>query len=120
MSVPIGSRIFACRGCCCGSPAKHPDTDHQSQLAALRELAESLPGGRLSVLRCLGRCEHSNLVVVSPASGEGLIWFGAVLEPEVVDELGCWLRSGGDPAAMSSGLAAHVVHDATVTEGTAS
>lgn len=108
-----------CRGCCCGTLGKHPDTDHDGQLVMLRELAATLPGARLSVLGCMGLCQYSNLVVVRPASGAGLVWLGGMLDAQVIEELCQWLRSGGLVADMPMGLAAHVMHDGTSAAGAA-
>lgn len=111
--------MLVCRGCCCGTIDKHPETDHRGQLAILQELTEAMPGAQLSVLGCLGHCEHSNLVVVRPFSGAGLVWFAKMLDTEVTEELCRWLRSGAAPVDMSESLAVHVVHDGRSTAATA-
>ncbi len=119
MDLPLGTRLLVCRGCCCGNTAKHPEVDHDAQLETLRALVDSLPGAQLSVLRCMGRCDLSNLIVVRPRSGAGLLWMAHMLDSGVIDGLGEWLRRGGDPATMPVALAGHVVHNGTSEAGAA-
>lgn len=90
--------ITVCRGCCCGTPRKHPDVDHARQLSTLR--AGVAGAGRVRVSDCLGVCERSNVIVVSPSSagrraGARPVWLGAVLDDDAVDDLVAWVRSGG-------------------------
>ncbi|GGJ74566.1 hypothetical protein GCM10010123_00720 [Pilimelia anulata] len=92
--------VVLCRGCCCGSPAKHPDVDHDAELADLRALAAGHP--ELVALRlseCLGPCAEANVLVVKPSRlgrrrGGRATWFSA-LDVDARDALGGWLRAGG-------------------------
>lgn len=60
-------RIVVCRGCCCGTTRKHPDTDHGRQLAMLAEAVAAIPGARLRTVGCLDLCRSSNVIAVGPA-----------------------------------------------------
>jgi predicted metal-binding protein len=77
--------VVLCRGCCCGTD-KHPDTDHEAQLSAIRAAAQALPGTRLLVANCLSRCDYSNVVVVRHRPTDGkrrTVWLGGILaEPD--------------------------------------
>lgn len=90
--------VTVCRDCCCGTTRKHPDVDHDAQLAALRDgIAEV---GRLVVSPCLLACERSNVVVVAPsaaarAGGARPVWLDGVLRPEQTDAVVAWVRAGG-------------------------
>lgn len=55
--------VQVCRGCCCGTLRKHPEVDHDAQLAAWRRAA-AVAGTRLYVTGCQGLCSHSNLVTL--------------------------------------------------------
>ncbi|UQA90810.1 (2Fe-2S) ferredoxin domain-containing protein [Streptomyces halobius] len=93
--------LVVCRGCCCGSPRKHPGTDHAWQLARLRAAAAE-SGGRLAVRtsECLGPCSQANIIVVQP-SGEGrrrggrAVWIAWVLEDDSTDAVLTWVTAGG-------------------------
>ncbi|MEU7476590.1 hypothetical protein AB0A63_11450 [Lentzea sp. NPDC042327] len=94
-------KITVCRGCCCGTARKHPDVDHDHQLAVLRS---RLSGVR--VADCLDACEVSNVVVVLPgarerAAGARPVWVGSVLEDEVVDGVVEWVEAGGPGLAAA-------------------
>lgn len=96
-----------CRGCCCGTVRKHPDTDHDAQLAALRAAAG--PAGRVRVTDCLDACAHSNVVVVSPsaqgrAAGARPVWLEGVLGAEATAEVVDWVEAGGPGVADPPGL----------------
>lgn len=90
--------VTVCRGCCCGTVEKHPDVDHDGQLAALRQ---GLPAGsRVVVADCLSACERSNVMVVSPGraarrSGARPVWLQEVLDPAAVNAVVGWVRAGG-------------------------
>ena len=88
--------ISVCRGCCCGTSAKHPDVDHDRHLAALQRAA----GGRVRVAQCLAHCELSNMVVVNPspagrARGGRPTWLGEVLTDHEVGLVVGWVEEGG-------------------------
>jgi hypothetical protein len=91
--------VTVCRGCCCGSPTKHPDIDHDAQLAQLRT-GVSATGAQLRIADCLDACEHSNVVVLTPTSaarghGGRPVWLGEVLDPATIDEVIAWVAAGG-------------------------
>ncbi len=90
--------VSACRGCCCGTARKHPTVDHEAQLAQLRSGIDGV--ANLRTTDCLGACERSNVVVVSPSrsgrkAGGRPVWLGTVLDPVTVDDISAWLRAGG-------------------------
>ncbi|MDT3397335.1 (2Fe-2S) ferredoxin domain-containing protein [Streptomyces sp. B1866] len=97
--------LVVCRGCCCGSPRKHPGHDHQGQLDRLRAAAAD-SGGRLAVRTtdCLGPCAHANVLVVQP-SGAGRrrggrpTWIGWAMDDAVTDDVLRWAASGGPGVA---------------------
>ncbi|WP_444544227.1 (2Fe-2S) ferredoxin domain-containing protein [Planosporangium mesophilum] len=93
-----GCTVTVCRGCCCGTTAKHPDVDHAGQLARLRGALVGVAQVRVS--DCLDVCEHSNVVVVSPSpagrkAGARPVWLGFVLDDGAVDDIAAWVGSGG-------------------------
>lgn len=90
--------IIVCRGCCCGTGAKHPGIDHAGQLHQLRDEASGVAQIRTS--RCLDACEHSNIVVVAPSSagraaGAQAVWLQHVLDDEAITDIATWVRDGG-------------------------
>ncbi|WP_045299696.1 hypothetical protein [Saccharothrix sp. ST-888] len=93
--------VLLCRGCCCGSAAKRPGTDHPGQLSALAEAVEDLPAANLVVTDCLGPCELANVVVVRTRGrlpGErrtAPVWFGNVTDPSDTADLCAWVRQLG-------------------------
>ncbi|KOV78492.1 hypothetical protein [Nocardia sp. NRRL S-836] len=104
-------KITVCRGCCCGTARKHPDVDHDHQLAVLR----SRLGRAVRVADCLDACEVSNVVVVVPgpaarAAGARPVWVGSVLADEAVDGVVEWVEAGGPgSAAAPPEVAARIV-----------
>ncbi|MEU8238177.1 hypothetical protein AB0C07_08030 [Actinoplanes missouriensis] len=94
--------MTVCRDCCCGSPRKHPSTDHDVQLGTLRASLE--PHHRVRVSQCLDVCDQSNVIVVQPdpaarRAGARPVWFGLVHDDAVLDDLMTWVRAGGPGAA---------------------
>lgn len=87
--------VTVCRGCCCGTE-KHPDTDHEGQVAQLERA-----GLRVRVADCLDVCEHSNVVVVHAGSGRGMrpVWLGGVLDEETTGQVAAWVARGGPGVA---------------------
>lgn len=90
--------VIVCRGCCCGTAKKHPDTDHKAQLAMLRDQMRDVAD--LRVTDCLGPCERSNVLVVTPSQGghrQGgrSTWLGYVFTEEAGSAIADWLREGG-------------------------
>ncbi|MEU4562753.1 hypothetical protein AB0F72_30615 [Actinoplanes sp. NPDC023936] len=94
--------MTVCRDCCCGSLRKHPSTDHDAQLGALRAGLE--PDHRVRVSQCLDVCAQSNVVVVQPdpaarRAGAKPVWFGLVHDDAVLGDLMTWVRAGGPGVA---------------------
>lgn len=102
--------LTVCRDCCCGSTGKHPDVDHDAQLATLRAGAGR---HRVRVSECLSVCERSNVVVVQPSpaarrGGARPVYLGDVLDREALDAVTGWLTAGGPGvAAMPDRLRTH-------------
>jgi (2Fe-2S) ferredoxin len=111
-STPAGCTVTVCRGCCCGTPGKHPDVDHARQLSRLR--AGVTTAGRVRVSGCLDLCEDSNVVVVCPSAagrrtGARAVWLVDILEDQLVTDIVEWVGAGGpgmaDPPPRLSGHA---------------
>ena len=90
--------VTVCRGCCCGTTKKHPDTDHEALLVALGDLVRDIAD--LRVTDCLGPCERSNVVVVSPSRGGHRrggrsTWLGYVFDDTAGSAIASWLQGGG-------------------------
>jgi predicted metal-binding protein len=93
--------VLLCRGCCCGTTAKHPQVDHEGQLAALESAVQEAPGAELRVVDCLDECDRSNVAVLRRRAGrpaERDTWLGGLLTGRATDELAGWLRDGGTDA----------------------
>lgn len=93
-----GCVVTLCRGCCCGTLAKHPDFDHAGQLAQLR--AGVVGCARVRVSDCLDACEHSNVIVITPSpagrqAGARPVWLGEVLEQDTTADVAAWIAAGG-------------------------
>lgn len=103
-------RVVLCRGCCCGTLDKHPDTDHRLQVDQLRAAA----GLGLVVTGCLGNCERSNTIVVLPspagrAAGGRVTWLGSILDAALTQAVAGWIAAGGPGLAdPPTELASHV------------
>lgn len=103
-------RVALCRGCCCGTASKHPDSDHPAQAETLA----AAHGAVLTVTGCLGNCERSNTVVVVPsaagrAAGGAVTWLGRVLDTAATRAVADWVDAGGPGIAdLPALLAAHV------------
>ncbi len=109
---PTHVTVVVCRGCCCGDPGKHPDTDHEGQLEALRGACQDHPRGRVLVSRCLGRCASSNVVVVRTRALGGPhaeVWLGDVHDDGTLDLLTEWIRSDAAPSDLPEGLQRKVI-----------
>lgn len=97
-----GVVAVVCRGGDCGSRLKHPDIDHRRQLEILRAAAVE-GGGHVVASRCLDACDHSNVVVVIPASqelgnGETAVWIGQCNNNLSTEEITAWIARGGPGA----------------------
>ena len=94
--------VTVCRDCCCGTARKHPDVDHDAQLAQIREGVGQLgnSSGRLVVSQCLLACDRSNVMVVTPApgarnGGARPVWLFGVLNTEQTQAVVDWVQAGG-------------------------
>jgi hypothetical protein len=90
--------VLLCRGCCCGTAAKHPQLDHEGQLDQLEAAAEQAPGVEVRVVDCLDECDRSNVAVLRRRGGrpaERDTWLGGLLTGRATGELARWLRDGG-------------------------
>ncbi|MCU1391617.1 MAG: hypothetical protein JWM34_45 [Ilumatobacteraceae bacterium] len=96
--------VLVCRGCCCGTVAKHPDVDHAGHESRLRAAVGGVRGAKVFTVDCLDQCSRSNVVVVR-ARGERQ-WFGDMLDDSSVDHLADWLAGGG-LSPMPDALVAH-------------
>ncbi|MER5636266.1 (2Fe-2S) ferredoxin domain-containing protein [Kitasatospora sp. NPDC002227] len=99
--------VTVCRGCCCGTAAKHPGVDHAGQLERLK--AGVGTAGRVRAVNCIDACDHSNVVVVSPSSegrraGGRPVWLGWVLAEDMLDDICQWVRDGGPGLAEPPGV----------------
>ncbi len=109
-----GLVVLLCRGCCCGTRAKHPKVDHDAQERALETAADGHPGVELRVVECLDECERSNVAVLrrpgAPAK-ERDTWLGGLLTGSATAALADWIGQGGDgplPNALSGLRFRHV------------
>lgn len=97
-STTVG--VVVCRGCCCGSPAKDPATDHEAQLERLHRFAFDNPSDvTVRTTLCLGPCEYANIIVVRPSPvgrlrGGRPVWFGLV-DDYALNKLQAWVAGGG-------------------------
>lgn len=98
--------LYLCRDCCCGTAHKHPEVDHDAQLAALRAAVDAAPGAALRVTRCLDACQHSNLVVLRTVE-EGrrrTVWLGEMLAEADTEALCRWIVAGGAKPPLPAAL----------------
>ena len=104
--------LTICRDCCCGDAGKHPDTDHDAQLEAIRCAVGDRH--RVRVSECLRVCERSNVVLVHPTpaarrAGARLVHLGDVLDDTLVGAVAAWPHAGGPGAAgVPAPLTIHV------------
>ncbi|TRW79120.1 (2Fe-2S) ferredoxin domain-containing protein [Mycolicibacterium sp. 018/SC-01/001] len=90
--------VTLCRGCCCGTSKKHPDNDHEAQVSSLRTVLHEVAD--LRITDCLGPCERSNVLVVTPSAdgyrrGGRSTWLGYVFDETSGSAIAEWLRDGG-------------------------
>ena len=84
---PASIRVQVCRGCCCGTERKHPETDHDGQLAALSAVA------RTRVVDCVDECAYSNVVIVRRGDGTS-VWLGGINDAALTEAVCQWLVDG--------------------------
>jgi len=96
--------VVVCRGGRCGS-AKHPDFDHDAQLASLRTAAE-LGGGTTSETECLALCSASNVVVVR--NGEDRVFLGRAANLDATNAIASWLANAA-PSPLPEPVKALVI-----------
>ncbi len=99
--------VLVCRGCCCGTD-KHPDVDHDRQLALLRAAARA-GQVELRVTECLGPCGNSNLVALWHADGSRS-WLGEILDAEATGALVAWIATGAGSADRPKPLDRRSLH----------
>ncbi|WP_377272230.1 (2Fe-2S) ferredoxin domain-containing protein [Peterkaempfera sp. SMS 1(5)a] len=93
--------VVVCRGCCCGSARKFPDTDHEAQLHRLREAAAGSDGSLvIRTTDCLGACERANVLVVQPSTrgrtrGGRTEWLGWALDQDCIEDVVAYTLAGG-------------------------
>ncbi|TDL08304.1 (2Fe-2S) ferredoxin domain-containing protein [Mycolicibacterium obuense] len=90
--------VTLCRGCCCGTSKKHPDYDHDAQVSSLSALLVGVAD--LRITDCLGPCERSNVLVVTPSAdghrgGGRSTWLGYVFDETAGSAIAEWLCDGG-------------------------
>lgn len=90
-------KVTVCRGCCCGTVAKHPTVNHGAQVERLRAIGAKV-GATVRLADCLDSCATSNVVVVQ-TPGAQPVWLGWVLSEAVLDDIEAWLTSGGPGVA---------------------
>jgi len=95
----MAPRVLVCRGCCCGTHWKHPETDHERQVRELSAIAQT------RVVDCVGECSSSNIVIVRPGDGS-TVWFGGILSDVDTRDLRDWIAAG-TPNPLPETLAAH-------------
>jgi predicted metal-binding protein len=85
--------VLLCRGCCCGTSAKHPGTDHEAQATALADAAPA--GVQVRVVACLDVCDRSNVVVLRQGKGsKDDTWLGGVLTQRASEALVGYVAAG--------------------------
>jgi len=107
--------VLVCRGCCCGSYAKHPRADHAEHLRTLTGALAGVPGAKVWAVDCLNSCERSNVVVVRTDGRRR--WFGEMLADDDVETLAGWLRAGA-PGDTPTDLLPHVFDPDSLTPAT--
>jgi (2Fe-2S) ferredoxin len=90
--------VTVCRGCCCGTTKRRPLVDHAARLDALRALLGD--AATVRVTDCLGPCERSDVVVVSPTrdarrSGARPVWLGQLNGRHEASAIADWVHAGG-------------------------
>jgi hypothetical protein len=96
----MGARtvVLLCRGCCCGTRAKHPRVDHDAQQEALLAAAAATEDVEMQVVDCLDECERSNVAVVRHLGRppkERDTWLGGLLTERATRAFAAWVEDGG-------------------------
>lgn len=86
--------VTVCRGCCCGTAAKVPHLDHESQLGDLRTALAGVAMVRRT--DCLDACERANVVVIQPSAegrkaGGRPVWLGQVNDHGAAADIASWV-----------------------------
>ncbi|TKJ18277.1 (2Fe-2S) ferredoxin domain-containing protein [Blastococcus sp. CCUG 61487] len=124
--------VLVCRGCCCGRDDPEPAAQ---RLATLRSGVDDLPGGRVTVVNCLGPCSDRDVVAVRHRDTErrggrlGTTWFRRV-DADAAGRIAGWVREGA-VAPVPAALVPHLFdpgttgspsvtpdHEITVVDGT--
>ncbi|MFG2593100.1 (2Fe-2S) ferredoxin domain-containing protein [Streptomyces sp. NPDC048438] len=102
-AAPTGSAgarctVTVCRGCCCGTTAKVPHLDHETQLIDLRRALSDVAMVRRT--DCLDACERANVIVIQPSpegrnAGGRPVWLGQVNDPDAATDITTWVKNGG-------------------------
>ena len=72
--------VVVCRDCCCGNLRKHPEFDHDAQLAAIREAMAGR--GQVRTSTCLDACEPFDECTSAERVRRGpRAWFGVLRVP---------------------------------------
>jgi predicted metal-binding protein len=106
--------VLLCRGCCCGTRAKHPRVDHDRQERFLEAAADTHPGVELRIVECLDECDRSNVAVLRRTSApprERDTWLGSLLSDRATAALSDWITGGGTgplPGALTGLRFRHV------------
>ncbi|MET3808655.1 (2Fe-2S) ferredoxin [Nakamurella sp. UYEF19] len=109
----LRATVTVCRGCCCGTARKHPEVDHDEQLRRLTAAVGDI--GQIRVVKgCLGQCERSNVMVVTPSTlgrlfGGRPIWLGRILDQELLTAVAEWINSAGPGLAPMPDVLRRVV-----------
>lgn len=91
--------MLLCRGCCCGTSAKHPDVDHEGQRDQLEAAGAECGDVEVRVVDCLDVCDRSNVAVIrrlSLPSRSRDTWLGGLLTRRATGQLADWLSGGAD------------------------
>jgi hypothetical protein len=89
--------ILLCRGCCCGTRAKHPGLDHAAQEDAVISAAGSVSGVDVRVVDCLDECARSNVAVIRRADRapkERDTWLGGLVSERATNAFAAWIAQG--------------------------
>ncbi|MCW2851569.1 MAG: hypothetical protein JWM84_1233 [Nocardioides sp.] len=90
--------VTVCRGCCCGTARRRPHVDHAARLESLRRLLDGT--ARVRVTDCLGPCERSDVIVVTPSpagrrAGGRPVWLGQLNGRHESSAIADWVAAGG-------------------------